>query len=71
MPADLDIDRKAQLLNTMAPYAQQVVVCTGQDDWASNIQQDESATGEFVRGVKDVIGKGAKAFDVGWFSHLY
>jgi leucyl-tRNA synthetase len=63
-PADLDIDRKTPLLNTMAPYAEQVILCTGKEDWASNIEQEEGATGDFVSGLKGVIGKGAEAFDV-------
>ena len=48
----------------MAPYAEQVILCTGKEDWASNIEQEEGATGEFVSGLKSVIGKGAEGFDV-------
>lgn len=67
MPADLDIDRKTPLLNTMAPYAEQVIFCTGKKDWVSNIEQEEGETGDFVKGLKSVIGKGAPGFDVGSF----
>ncbi|KAF2128816.1 hypothetical protein P153DRAFT_423297 [Dothidotthia symphoricarpi CBS 119687] len=62
-PADLDIDRAAPLLNTMAAYAQHVVVCTGKEDWSSNIEQEEGGTGEFVRGLKGVVGRGGEGFD--------
>ncbi|EUC48990.1 hypothetical protein COCMIDRAFT_85869 [Bipolaris oryzae ATCC 44560] len=62
-PKDLDIDRKTPLLNTMAPYSEQVVFCTGKDDWASNIEQEGGDTGDFVKGLKNVIGKGAPGFD--------
>lgn len=48
----------------MAAYAEQVVVCTGKDDWASNIEQEEGATGEFVRGLKGVVGRGGVGSDV-------
>jgi leucyl-tRNA synthetase len=48
----------------MAPYAEQVILCTGKEDWASNIEQEEGATGEFVSGLKGVIGKGGEGFDV-------
>jgi hypothetical protein len=48
----------------MAPYAEQVILCTGKEDWASNIEQEEGATGEFVSGLKSVIGKGGEGFDV-------
>jgi hypothetical protein len=63
-PPDLDIDRKTPLLNTMAAYSEQVILCTGKEDWHSNIEQDDGATGAFVKGLKDVIGKGGQAFDV-------
>ncbi|KAF1363984.1 hypothetical protein EJ07DRAFT_162514 [Lizonia empirigonia] len=61
-PRGLDIDRTTPLLNTMAPYAEQVLLCTGKEDWASNLE-DDGATGEFVKGLKSVIGKGAPGFD--------
>jgi hypothetical protein len=48
----------------MAPYSEHVVLCTGKDDWHSNIEQEEGATGDFVKGLKGVIGKGGEAFDV-------
>ncbi|KAH9867549.1 hypothetical protein IAQ61_008143 [Plenodomus lingam] len=63
MPPDLDIDRKSPLLNTMAAYAEHVVICTGKEDWASNIAQEEGETGDFVNGIKGIIGKGGVAFD--------
>ena len=66
-PPDLDIDRKTPLLNTMAPYSEQVIFCTGQDDWTSNIEQEPGSTGDFVKGLKSIIGKGGEAFDVGSF----
>ncbi|RMZ67103.1 hypothetical protein GMOD_00000981 [Pyrenophora seminiperda CCB06] len=62
-PPDLDIDRKTPLLNTMAPYSEQVIFCTGKEDWVSNIEQEEGETGNFVKGLKGVIGKGSPAFD--------
>ncbi|OAL55485.1 Sucraseferredoxin-like protein, partial [Pyrenochaeta sp. DS3sAY3a] len=62
-PADLDIDRKARLLNTASAYSEQVIICTGKEDWASNIEHEEGATGEFVKGLKSVIGRGSPGFD--------
>ncbi|KAJ8118948.1 hypothetical protein OPT61_g162 [Boeremia exigua] len=62
-PPDLDIDRKTPLLNTMAPYTEQVLLCTGKEDWTSNLEDDEGATADFVKGLKGVIGKGGEAFD--------
>jgi hypothetical protein len=63
-PPDLEIDHKVSLLNTMAAYSEHVILCTGQEDWHSNIEQDEGATGKFVKGLKGVIGKGGQGFDV-------
>ncbi|KAH9882889.1 hypothetical protein J1614_000255, partial [Plenodomus biglobosus] len=63
MPPDLDIDRKSPLLNTMAAYSEQVVICTGKDNWVSNIEQEEGETGDFVKGLKSIIGKGGPGFD--------
>ena len=48
----------------MAAYSEQVILCTGQEDWHSNIEQEAGATGDFVQGLKGVIGKGGSAFDV-------
>ncbi|CAO2648389.1 Nn.00g076560.m01.CDS01 [Neocucurbitaria sp. VM-36] len=62
-PPDLDIDRKTPLLNTMAAYSEQVIICTGKEDWTSNIENEEGETGEFVKGLKGVIGKGGVGFD--------
>jgi len=71
MPPDLDIDRKTPLLNTMAAYSEQVIFCTGKEDWVSNVEQEEGETGEFVKGLKGVIGKGGQGFDVGTFPNYF
>jgi hypothetical protein len=60
----LDIDRKTPLLNTMAHYAQHVVVCSEKADWSSRIDDEEGKSGDFIRGMKGVIGRGGKRFDV-------
>ncbi|KAF2826140.1 hypothetical protein CC86DRAFT_466924 [Ophiobolus disseminans] len=62
-PPDLAIDRTSPLLNTVAAYASQVVLCTGTSDWPSNIEQEGGATGEFVKGLKGIVGRGGEAFD--------
>jgi hypothetical protein len=49
----------------MAPYSEQVIICSGKDDWTSRIEDEEGDSGDFVRGIKGVIGKGGEAFDVG------
>ncbi|KAF2250662.1 hypothetical protein BU26DRAFT_268090 [Trematosphaeria pertusa] len=62
-PPDLDIDRKTPLLNTMASYTEQVLICTGKEDWSSRIEDEQSSAGAFVRGLRAEIGKGGKGFD--------
>ncbi|KAG9200661.1 hypothetical protein G6514_006840 [Epicoccum nigrum] len=47
----------------MAPYTEQVLLCTGKADWASNLEDDGGDTATFVKGLKSVIGKGGEAFD--------
>lgn len=69
-PSGLDIDHKSPLLNTMAPYSEQLVICSGQDDWSSRIEDETSPAGDFLRGVKSIIGKGGEAFDVGTLAML-
>jgi hypothetical protein len=58
-------------LNTVAAYSEQVILSTGQEDWHSNIEQEDGATGVFVKGLKGVIGKGGEAFDVCVFPLLH
>lgn len=48
----------------MAPYAEQVLICTGKEDWTSNLEDDTGAVADFVKGVKRVIGRGGEKFDV-------
>ncbi|KAF2121212.1 Sucrase/ferredoxin-like-domain-containing protein [Lophiotrema nucula] len=62
-PPDLDIDRKSPLLNTMAFYSSHVLVCTGKEDWSSRIEDDGGEGGDFIRGLKGIVGKGGEAFD--------
>ncbi|KAF3049906.1 Leucyl-tRNA synthetase, mitochondrial [Didymella keratinophila] len=47
----------------MAPYTEQVLLATGKEDWTSNLEDDEGATADFVKGLKSIIGKGGEAFD--------
>jgi hypothetical protein len=48
----------------MAHYAQHVVICSEKADWSSRIEDEEGTSGDFVRGLKKVIGRGGKRFDV-------
>lgn len=66
MPEGLAIDHEQALNGTMAAYAQQILVCTGQRDWMSRIENDgENETwGHLVRGLKRLLGRGGPYLDV-------
>ena len=63
-PADLDIDREQSLNGTMAAYSEQVLVCTGREDWKSRIEDEEGEHGELVRQLRALLGRGGKFCDV-------
>ncbi|KAL4944707.1 hypothetical protein BDV06DRAFT_75347 [Aspergillus oleicola] len=65
MPEGLPLDLDHPLSGTMAAYAQQIVICTGQRDWTSRIEDDGKGQswGELVRGLKGLMGRGGKYAD--------
>ncbi|GAB1217205.1 hypothetical protein ATERTT37_006441 [Aspergillus terreus] len=65
MPEGLPIDYDQPLNGTMAAYAQQILVCTGQNDWTSRIENDGEGQswGELVRGLKRLMGRGGPYAD--------
>ena len=74
MPDGLPIDYNQPLNGTMAAYAQQILICTGQRDWTSRIEDDgkNHAWGHLVRGLKRLLGRGGRYADVGsGLVHLY
>lgn len=66
MPEGLPIDREQVLNGTMVGYAQQLVVCTGQRDWTSRIEDDgkDQGWGNLVRGLKSLMGRGGPYLNV-------
>ncbi|PLB49505.1 sucrase/ferredoxin-like family protein Fmi1 [Aspergillus steynii IBT 23096] len=65
MPEGLPIDRDQPLNGTMAAYAQQILICTGQGDWTSRIEDDgkDQGWGEMARGLKRLMGRGGRYAD--------
>lgn len=63
MPEDLDIDHKSPLNGVMAGYAEHVLVCTGQDDWVSRIEEENSGD-NLAADLKELFGRGGKYRDV-------
>lgn len=45
----------------MAPYAQQVLLCTGKDDWAKRIEEEFTADADGVKEAGEV-----EAYSEGW-----
>jgi hypothetical protein len=66
MPEGLPLDHEQALNGTMAAYAQQLVVCTGQRDWTSRIEDDGEyqGWGSLVRGLKRLMGRRGPYLDV-------
>ncbi|KAH7125594.1 Sucrase/ferredoxin-like-domain-containing protein [Dendryphion nanum] len=62
-PPGLDIDHKSPLLHTMPFYTSHVVVSTGKQDWTNRIEDEETPAGDFIRGLKGVVGRGGEMFD--------
>lgn len=66
MPEGLPIDYDQPLNGTMAAYTQQLLICTGQPDWTSRIENDgeNQGWGNLVRGLKQLLGRGGPYLDV-------
>lgn len=63
MPEGLEIDHEKSLNGTMAAYAEQVLICTGKDDWMSRIE-DENAGDNLAADIKELLGRGGVYRDV-------
>ena len=61
---ELDIDRKSKMRGVFVPYKEQVLVCSGRDDWTSKIEEEEGPAGDVVRGLKGGFGRGGQFCDV-------
>ncbi|KAI0439355.1 Sucrase/ferredoxin-like-domain-containing protein [Xylaria telfairii] len=57
MPQGLPIDYDAKLNGLIASYAEQVLVCTGRNDWSSRIEEDNSGD-NLAADLKELIGRG-------------
>ncbi|PVH84717.1 Sucraseferredoxin-like protein [Cadophora sp. DSE1049] len=57
MPEGLPIDHSKSLNGTMAPYAEQVLICTSKDDWLSKIE-DENSGDNLAADIKELMGRG-------------
>jgi hypothetical protein len=63
LPEGLYINYSQPLNGTMAAYAEQVVICTGQRDWKSRIE-DENDGDNLSADLKELLGRGGMYSDV-------
>lgn len=63
MPEGLEIDHAKPLNGTMAAYAEQVLICTGKDDWMSRIEEENSGD-NLAADLKELMGRGGVYSDV-------
>ena len=66
LPEGLSIDHSKKLNGTMAAYAEQVLICTGKDDWPSRIEE-ENAGDNLAADIKELLGRGGVYSDVRFF----
>ncbi|KAI0515456.1 Sucrase/ferredoxin-like-domain-containing protein [Xylaria bambusicola] len=57
MPEGLPIDYDGKLSGLISSYAEQVVVCTGQKDWSSRIEEENSGD-NLAADLKELLGRG-------------
>ncbi|KAI1661232.1 FMI1 protein [Daldinia decipiens] len=62
MPLGQGIDKDGKLNGLIASYAQQVLICTGKDDWSSRIEEDNSGD-NLAADLKELIGRGGTYSD--------
>jgi hypothetical protein len=63
LPQGFEIDHSRALNGTMPAYAEQVLICTGKDDWESNIA-DENSGDNLAADIKELMGRGGVFSDV-------
>ena len=63
MPDGFHIDHSKGLNGTMAAYAEQVLICTGKEDWTSKIEEENSGD-NLAADIKELVGRGGIYSDV-------
>ncbi|KAF2207784.1 hypothetical protein CERZMDRAFT_50483 [Cercospora zeae-maydis SCOH1-5] len=60
-PPGLDIERETDLNGSMAAYAEQILLCTGKEDWKSKTEDEEDAV--LLRQLRQFLVRGGKYVD--------
>lgn len=63
MPEEYPIDHKGNINGLISNYAQQVLICTGKDDWSSRIEDDNDGD-NLAADLKELVGRGGMFSDV-------
>ena len=63
LPSGFEIDHKAPLNGLISNYAQHVLVCTGEDDWPSRIE-DAHGGDNLAADLRELVGPKGKFSDV-------
>ncbi|KAI9149424.1 Altered inheritance of mitochondria protein [Paramyrothecium foliicola] len=62
MSEGLEIDHKSPLNGVITGYSEHVLVCTGQDDWTSKIEEENSGD-NLAADLKELLGRGGQLSD--------
>ncbi|KAK3327888.1 FMI1 protein [Cercophora scortea] len=57
LPEGFEIDHKTKINGLISNYAQQVLICTGKDDWPSRIEEDNSGD-NLAADLRELVGRG-------------
>lgn len=63
LPEGFEIDHKIAIRGLISNYAQQVLVCTGKNDWPSRIEDDNSGD-NLAADLRELVGRGGVFSDV-------
>ena len=63
MPEGFEIDYKSPINGVIAGYAEQVLICTGKEDWPSKIEEDNGGD-NLAADLKELFGRGGTYADV-------
>lgn len=69
MPEGLPIDHQGKLNGLITSYAEQVLICTGKDDWPSRIEEDNNGA-NLAADFKALFGRGGAYSDVSFLFFL-
>lgn len=69
IPEDLSLDREGPLKGAIAGYSEHVLVCTGNADWPSRIEDDNGGDC-LAADLKELFGRGGTYSDVGTLCSL-